>query len=186
MPYLVERVVDEYGSLSAPDGVFPVRASEHDWYAPYPRIEGVIPFTWERGTLDVQPNVFWCPQVDDWVCDEQSYQLLSALAGPDLHVIAHGIMDDKPLYVIQVVGLVSGAVDESASLVDDFGSYRIMRFPSFYANLEGELASRLFRIPEMYLARFAGDLVEREFVAAGLAGLSFVGTDSSERGDGVG
>lgn len=112
MPFLVDLVAHDYGSVSAPEGVFPVgKVADHNWNQPYPAVSAVVPFVWEPGESGIRPNVFWCPQIRDWLCDQRAYETLSALAGADLHLIAKGVMDGQPLFVVQVVAIVSGIVD---------------------------------------------------------------------------
>src|SRR5262245_47565810 len=100
MTYIAELMVDDFGALMAPEDAFPINAGLHDWTTPYPAMEAIVPFEWQPGSSGVKPNVFWCPLVRDFVCDEHAFELMSGIAPTDVSVIGHGLLNDRKLYLI--------------------------------------------------------------------------------------
>jgi hypothetical protein len=183
MPYIAELAVDDFGILMAPESLLPVNAGLHNWMEIYPPVEGTLPFEWRSGARGEMPNVFWCPLIRDFVCDERSLEVISRIASSDIRVVADGVLDGRNLAAVQIVRIEAGVIDASRSLIDDFGSYKIMRFPSFRRASLSALASHLFRVPEMYPEVFFGDGIVDEFALSGLTGLRFVAADASDSFD---
>lgn len=178
MAYLVELDVDEYGTLSGGEGLFPVDVIDHDWNTPYPPFQQVIPFEWDRGDGAGRPNVFWHPEIRDWVCDTSSYELLGRLAPGDVHTIAHGRLGSQELHVVQAVAVLD-VVDREASLIDRQATYEILQFPAFFHSVADEISTRVFRVPGMHTAVFVGEAVKRALESSGTAGIRFVAVDWS-------
>ncbi|MEU3251833.1 DUF1629 domain-containing protein [Streptomyces sp. NPDC006997] len=179
MGYLVELDTGEYGCVDADESVFPVDITEHDWRTPYPAVQAEPVFEWERGESRVRPDVFWYPQMGDWVCGERAYRTLKECAGQDLHTIARGTLDGEPVFLVQVTTVLD-VVDMEASIVERYPSYEVLAFPAFWRHAEEEIAGRLFRVPKAMTMLFCGERVKAALEAAGIKGLRFVPADWSE------
>lgn len=144
--YLVEPDVDEFGCLDGDESAFPVAASDHDWNTPYPAVNQTVTFTWEPGEAHIKPDVFWYPQMLDWVCGELAYRVLKDCAASDLNVIASGVLDNDPVCVVQAPNVLD-VVAKEASVIHTYETYEALRFPAFRRDREADVASRVFRVP---------------------------------------
>lgn len=176
MAYLVERDVDEYGCVDGDETLFPVGITEHDWTTPYPPVDRIIAFDWEPGEGSTKPDVFWYPQMDDWVCNERAYEVLTATAGGDIHTIARGTVDGDPVFLVQVKSILD-VVDRERSIIERYPSYEILRFPAFKREAAEMVSSRVFRVPGSLTMRFVGEQVKAALEAAEIKGLRFVAVD---------
>jgi len=180
MAYLVELDVDNFGSLDGPEDTFPVSVVDHNWLGvPYPAVASVVSFEWEPGETADEPDVFWYPQMRDWVCSKRAYDLLAGVASSDLHVIAEGRLDVNPVFVVQVLSVLD-VVDRENSIIDKYPSYEILRFPIFFRGASAAVASRIFRVPGSTTMIFVGDTVKQAIDNAGIKGFRFTPVDWSE------
>lgn len=179
MAYLAELDMDEYGCLDGEEEVFPVASVEHDWDTPYPPLDRVVQFVWEPGEAKRKPDVFWYPHMRDWVCSERAYEVLKRCAGSDVHTIARGELDGKPVFVVQAPQVLD-VVDRNASVIDVYPSYEVLRFPAFRRSMADAVSSRIFRVPGGITMVFVGDLLKHELEKAGIEGLRFVPVDWAE------
>ena len=171
MAFLTGILVDEYGYLTGGEDVFPVNVIDHDFRTPYPLFDGDPAFTWEPGERGEPPNIFRHPEIRDWVCDDAAWSVLAA-AGPDVRRLGGGHLGERPLHVVQVVGLVT-EVDPAASVRRDYGSYQVVEFPALYRDAEPAVRTRAFRVPGNYTSVFVGAAVKEALDKAGIAGLSY-------------
>jgi hypothetical protein len=174
MAYLVELDVDEFGCLDGDESAFPVTADQHDWNTPYPRVERVVEFEWERGEGAGRPDVFWYPQILDWVCDERVRRVLTRVAGADIHTVAEGVLE--PVFVVQAPTVLD-VVDREASVIDTYPKYEALRFPAFRRSAADSLASRVFRVPGGITMVFVGERVKQALDEAGVQGITYVAVD---------
>jgi hypothetical protein len=172
MAFMAELLVDEYGFLFGGEEAFPVDVTEHDWESPYPKFDASARFEWEAGELGAEPNIFRHPEIRDWVCDGVAWSVLSRVAPLDVRLLGQGYLGVKELHVVQVVTMLD-VVDVDASVVADYGSYRVIEFPSFRDGCDDEIRSRIFRIPGSYTDIFLGDLLKSELDDAGIVGLGY-------------
>ncbi|MFE9442817.1 hypothetical protein ACFYO2_28375 [Streptomyces sp. NPDC006602] len=176
MAYLVELDVDECGCLDGDESAFPLTADQHDWNTPYPRVERAVEFEWEAGEGDGRPDVFWYPQILDWVCDERAYRVLQRVAGADIHTLAEGVLDGEPVFVVQAPHVLD-VVDREASLIDTYPTYEALRFPAFRRSAADALAARVFRVPGGITMVFVGERVKQALDEAGVKGITYVPVD---------
>ncbi|MEU6484265.1 hypothetical protein [Streptomyces sp. NPDC046887] len=174
--YLVELDVDEFGCLDGDESLFPKAASDHDWNTPYPSTGQTVPFTWESGEGAVRPDVFWYPQMLDWVCNERAYRALAGCSASDLNVISTGVLDGEPVYVVQASSVLDVVVRE-ASVIDIYETYDALRFPAFRRDMHEALASRVFRVPGGITMVFVGGAVKEALDEAGVKGFRYVKVD---------
>ncbi len=179
MAYLVELEVDDYGALDGPEESFPVNVVDHNWLGvPYPAVPAVVRFEWEPGDAGVAPDVFWYPQMRDWVCTEKAYETLTA-ASPDLHLVANGRLGEDPLFLVQILTVLD-VVDRENSIIDRFPSYEILRFPAFSRSSRSLVENRIFRVPGSATMIFMGERVKQAVEGAGVKGLGFVPVEWSD------
>lgn len=180
MAYLVELDVDDFGSLDGPEDSFPVSVVDHNWLGvPYPAVASVVSFEWEPGETADTPDVFWYPQMRDWVCSKRAYDVLAGAASPDLHLIAEGRLDESPVFVVQVVSVLD-VVDRESSIIDRYPSYEILQFPTFFRSASATVASRVFRVRGSATMIFMGETVKQAIDNAGIKGFRFTPIDWSE------
>jgi hypothetical protein len=174
--------MDEFGSLDAPSEPFPVRdVTNHDWLSvPYPALASVVSFEWEPGEAGEKPDVFWYPQMWDWVLSQKAYDVLTGAAPLDLHLIAEGRLDGDPVFLVQVVGVLDDVVDREDSIIERFPSYERLGFPSFFRRAAPTMASRIFKVPDDPLVIFMGETVKQALDTAGIKGFLYVPVDWSE------
>ncbi|MFD4138811.1 hypothetical protein [Streptomyces sp. NPDC058572] len=177
MAFLAELDVDLYGCLDGDDAGFPVPSFEHDWSTPYPAAGVTVPFTWEPGEGKHRPDVYWYPRMRDWVCNRLAFDVLTRCAGPDIRTLAHGVLGDEPLFVVQVTAVIDDVVDREASLIDTYETYEALRFPAFRRSMADAVASRVFRVPGSVSDVFVGEHVRQALTDAGVTGLRFVRAD---------
>lgn len=181
MAYLVEKDVDEFGSVDAPEDPVPIEVvRDHDWLGvPFPAITSVVSFEWEPGEASEKPDVFWYPHMPDWVCSQRAYDVLMGVAASDLHLIAEGRLDGDPVFLVQVVSVLD-VVDREHSIIDRYPGYEILQFPTFFRSAAPTVASRIFRVPGSVSMKFMGETVKQAIENAGLKGLRFIPIDWSE------
>lgn len=180
MAYLVELDVDNFGSLDGSEGSFPVSVVDHNWLGvPYPAVASAVSFEWEPGEVAEAPDVFWYPQMRDWICSKRAYDLLAGMASSDLHLIAEGRLGENPVSVVQVLTVLD-VVDRENSIIDRYPSYEILRFPTFFRSASAAVASRIFRVPGSAAMIFMGEIVKQAIDTAGIKGFRFTSVDWSE------
>ncbi|GIF24002.1 hypothetical protein Ate02nite_67320 [Paractinoplanes tereljensis] len=172
MAFMARLLVDEYGFLFGGEEGFPVDVTEHDWESPYPTFVVPARFEWEAGGLGAEPNIFRHPEIRDWVCDDVAWSVLSKVAPSDPRLLGKGYLGEKELHIVQVVTMLD-VVDVAASVVADYGSYRVIEFPAFRDGCDDEMRSRIFRIPGLYTDIFLGDLLKSSLDEAGIVGLGY-------------
>ncbi len=183
MAYLVEKDVNTFGSVDAPEDPFPMETViEHNWLGvPYPALASVVSFEWEPGEAGEKPDVFWYPHMQrDWVCSKRAYEVLTGVAASDLHLIAEGRLDGDPVYLIQVVSVLDDVVDREHSVIDTYPTYEILRFPAFFRSAAPRIASRIFRVPGSVSMICMGEMVKQAIEHADLKGLKFSPVDWSD------
>lgn len=180
MAYVVELDVDRYGSLDGPVDGFPVDVIDHDWMGvPYPQVSEVVSFEWESRETAEQPDVFWSPQMRDWVCARTAFDVLAATAPADLHRIAEGRLDGAPVFVVQVLNVLD-VVDRENSIIERYPSYEVLQFPSLYRSASSQVAGRIFRVPGSVTMILMGEDVKQAADTAGLKGFKFTPVEWSE------
>jgi hypothetical protein len=172
MAFMAELLVDEYGYLIGGEEAFPVDVTEHDWESPYPKFRALARFEWEAGELGTEPNIFRHPEIRDWVCDDVAWSVLAKVAPLDVKLLGKGYLGEKELRIVQVVAMLD-VVDIDASLVADYGSYRVIEFPAFRDDCDDEVRSRIFRIPGSYTDIFLGEFLKLSLDEAGIVGLGY-------------
>jgi hypothetical protein len=172
MAFMAELLVDEYGYLFGGEESFPVDVTQHDWESPYPTFDAFAKFEWAAGESGSEPNIFRHPEIRDWVCDGAAWSVLSDGAPSDVRLLGKGYLGEKELHVVQVVAMLD-IVDVDASVVADYGSYRVIEFPAFLAGHGDEIRSRIFRIPGSYTDLFLGDLLKAALDEAEIVGLGY-------------
>ncbi|MGN9807090.1 hypothetical protein [Micromonospora sp. L32] len=172
MAFMAELSVDEYGYLFGGEEAFPVDVTEHDWETPYPIFESLANFEWDPGELGTHPNIFRHPEIRDWVCDSRAWSVLSMVAAPDIRLIGEGFLGEERMYIVQVIATLN-VVDPEASIIHDYGSYRVVEFPAFRRSAADGISSRAFRVPGSYTDLFLGDVVKSSLDDAGIVGLRY-------------
>jgi hypothetical protein len=109
-----------FGTLDAPEDPFPVRVvRDLDWLGvPYPALASVVSFEWEPGEAGEKPDMFWYPQMWDWVCSKRAYDVLVGAAASDLHLIAEGRLDGEPVFLVRVVSVLDVVDREHSERVE--------------------------------------------------------------------
>jgi hypothetical protein len=173
MPYIAELDVDSYGFLHGADDLISVDPARHCWSEPYPPIDETLQLSWDRGSVDIRPNIYRHAILRDFVCDALALQFLQRVAGPDLHIVSRALLGDDALTVVQVVAVLD-VVDECHSVASEYSWARIS-FPHIPDEKDVATRSRIFRVknPELSLLVLVGDDVKVEFEKAGLRGWSF-------------
>ncbi len=181
MAYLVEKDVNTFGSVDAPEDPFPIDVvMDHNWLGvAYPALASVVSFEWEPGETAEKPDVFWYPHMLDWVCSKRAYDVLTGVAASDLHPIAEGRLDGDPVFLVQVVSVLD-VVDREHSIIDRYPSYEVLQFPTFFRSAAAMVASRIFRVPGSVSMICMGETVKQAIEHAGLKGLNFIPVDWSE------
>jgi hypothetical protein len=178
MAFMTELSVDQYGFLFGGEDAFPVDVTEHDWETPYPTFEKPARCAWEAGELGVEPSVFRHPEIRDWICDDAAWPVLRKVAPSDVRLLGRAYLGEKELFVVQVVAMLD-VVDVDASVIADYGSYRVIEFPAFTEGSDDETRSRIFRIPGSYTDVFVGDLVKSSLDEAQVRGLGYTPVPSA-------
>lgn len=176
---MVELDMDEYGCVDADDSHFPISVVEHDWGTPYPPVAEVFRFAWEPGSAKRKPDVFWYPQMRDWVCSKRAYEVLVRSAGFDIHKIADGMLDGEPVVLVQAPNVLD-VVDRNKSIIDKYETYEALRFPAFKVSEADGIASRVFRVPGDITMVFVGDVIKDALEDAGVEGFRFLFVDWAE------
>jgi hypothetical protein len=179
MAYLVELDVDAFGVVDGPEELFPVNVIEHDWLsASYPSVVEVVPFRWKPGENGNAPDVFWYPQMRDWVCSARAYETLTRTS-LDLHLIADGRLGRDSVFVVQVLTVLD-VIDPDSSIIDRYPSYQILRFPTFFRKFSSLVENRIFRIPESPTMIFMGETVKLAVESSGIRGFDFTPVEWSD------
>jgi hypothetical protein len=165
--------VNRYGYLHGGDEFLPVSTVEHHWAKPYPVVARRLRFAWDPGELSCRPNIFGHNLLRDLVCNRRAYQVLAAVAGGDLRVIARGDLDGEEMVVVQAIRVLD-VLDEQRSLPGEY-SWARFRWPHVRDETVAEVDQRIFRLPypELALHVLAGGAVKAAIERAGLSGLSF-------------
>ncbi|GAA2394363.1 hypothetical protein Cme02nite_08840 [Catellatospora methionotrophica] len=181
MAYITRLDVDAYGSLDAPDDVWPRDVTQHNWMSGdrYPQIEGTIPFSWEPGDKRQTPDAFWYPQMRDWVLSGSAYQAMTGVASQDLHLIARGALDGNPLYLVQAPTVLD-VIDRERSIIDRYPTYEILRFPVLPRSAAPLVAERIFRVPGSATIIVIGEAVRQAIEDSASTGFNFVPVEWSD------